>query len=97
MSLPINRFVADFHARRVLPKEIVVSPVRRWPDRPGNKSATAAWTDVLKNLVNALSTERALVGTNACFERVRRKRFIAVFAGWSQFEHKYDSSTTATE
>ena len=87
MSLRINRLVADFNARRVLPKEIVVPPVRRWSDWPGSKSSTAVWTDVLKNLVGALSTERALVGTNACFERVRRKRSIAVFAGWSQFEH----------
>src|SRR5689334_4698228 len=73
MSLPVDWPMANVNARRVLPKEIIVPPVRRWPDRPGNKASSAVRTDVLKHVVDTLRTKRALVGTNACFQRVRRK------------------------
>src|SRR5881396_1957880 len=95
MGLRIHGSVPDLDARGVLFKKIVVLPVRRWSDRPGNKSSTAVRTDVLKHAVDTRGAERALIGANARFQRVRRKRLIAVLTGWSELQHKTPFSTTA--
>lgn len=67
MSVWINRPVLNLGARGVLPEEIVSFPVLGWPDWSRNESTATIWTDVTQHCVNAVSTERALVGADARF------------------------------
>jgi hypothetical protein len=85
----IDGTMPDGGARGVLPEKIVSSPIVRWPDRPRHKSATAVRADIFK-LVDARSTKRAFVRADSRFQRLGRKRPVAVLTGWSEFKHLVD-------
>ena len=87
MSRTINRPVFYCCARWVLAKKVVTFPVLRRSDRSGNESATTVRTDIAKDIVNAGRAERTFIGADACLKRVGRERFVAVFAGWPEFQH----------
>ena len=87
MNRWINRPVSDLGTRGVLAEEVVAVPVLRRPDWPGNKAAAAVRTDIAKDAVNTGCAECALVGANARFQRVGRKRLVAVLACRPEFKH----------
>lgn len=65
MSRDINRPVLDLGARRVLAQKVVTLPVLRRSDRPGNKTPTAIWADVVQDIVDTCGTERTFIGADA--------------------------------
>src|SRR5262249_46793302 len=67
----INRPMLDLVTRGILTKVIVTFPVLRRPNRSGYESAAAVRADVVKDVINARSAERALIGANPCFKRNR--------------------------
>src|SRR5262244_772077 len=77
----------DLVTRVILAKVIVTFPVLRRPNRSGYESAAAVRADVLKDVINARSAERALIGANPCFKRIGRQRLVAVLTRWSEFKH----------
>ena len=83
----INRPMLDLVTRGILAKVIVTFPVLRRPNRSGYESAAAVRADVLKDVINARSAERALIGANPCFKRIGRQRLVAVLTRWSEFKH----------
>ena len=70
MSFRIDRPVFDLGTRRVLAKEVVTFPVLRRPDRSGNKSAAAIWTDVVQNVLDTVDAERTLIAADPRLKRV---------------------------
>ena len=68
MSGCINGPVFDFCAGRVVAQKVIAFPVLGWADGPGNKAATAIWTDVVQHMVNAGSTERTFIRADACLQ-----------------------------
>ena len=77
----------DLGTRGILTEVVVAFPVLRRTDRSGHEAPTAVRADVLKNIIDARSTECALIGADACFKRIRRQRPVAVFTGRSEFKH----------
>ena len=77
----------DLGARGVLAKIVVAYPVLRWSDRSGNEATTAIWTHVAQDRVDTRGAKGALIGTDACFKRVRWQRCLTVFTGRSEFKH----------
>jgi hypothetical protein len=55
-------------------------PLLGRPDRPRHKTAAAVWADVMKLVLGAVRTERALVRADARFHRIRRQVLVAIFA-----------------
>jgi len=88
MLFRVNGFMPYMRARRVFAKIVVAFPVLRRSDGSRHKATTTVRTDVFQDVVNARSTERALVGTDACRKRSRRQRPIAILTSWSQFKHE---------
>ena len=89
MSHPVNWPVLYCRACRVLAKKIVVFPVCRRSDGSGHEAAAAIGTDIAQHLFNAGGTERTFIGADARFKGVGRQRFIAMFAGRSEFQHDH--------
>jgi hypothetical protein len=87
MHRQIHRMVLHLAARRICSKEIVVIPIRRRPDRSRDEPAAAIWADICQNTFDAGGAEGALIGADARLKRIRRQRFVAVFAGRSKFKH----------
>jgi hypothetical protein len=83
----INRPMFDLGTRGILAKVVVAFPVLRRPDRSGHEAPAAVRADVLKDVINARSAERALIGADACFKRIGRQRFVAILTGRSEFKH----------
>ena len=84
----INRSVPHSRARRILGEKVVTLPVRQWSDRPRRESSAAIRTDIVQDAFNAAHAERAFIGTDSRFERIRRQFLVAVFAGRTQLEHR---------
>lgn len=93
----IDRPVLDLGATRVLSEKIVAFPVFRRPDWSGYKSTTTIGADVLQDVIDTSGAERAFVGADARLKRVWRQCLVAVFAGWSEFEHATHCSATAND
>jgi hypothetical protein len=77
----------DFDTRGILTKVVVAFPIPRRSDRSGHKTPAAIWADVLKDFLDARGAERALIGANARFKRIRKQRLVAIFTGRSEFKH----------
>jgi hypothetical protein len=95
MNGRINGPMLDVGTRRVLTKEVVAFPVPRRSDWSGYESATAVRAHVLQDGIDTRCAKGALVGANACLERVRRQRLVAILAGGSELEHSASLSVTA--
>jgi hypothetical protein len=87
MNCRINRPVLDVGTRWILTEEVITFPVLRGSDWSRNKTAAAVRADVSQNAIDTSCTKRAFIRANAGFKGVWRQRFIAVFAGGSEFEH----------
>jgi len=83
----INGTMIDLGTRGILAKVVVAFPVGRWPDRSGHEAAAAVRADILKDVINARSAERALIDADPRFKRIGRQRLVAVLTGRSEFKH----------
>jgi hypothetical protein len=84
----VDRPVLDFGARWILAKKVVTFPIPRRSDSSRNKATTAIRTDVAQNVIDARGAKRALVGTDARFNRVGWQLLVAVLAGRPEFKHR---------
>ena len=83
----IHGTIPDSPAGRIHPQIIAAFPVDVRTDRPGTKTAAAIWADILQDVFNASTAERAFKRANHRVRGIRRKRRVAVLASRSQFEH----------
>ncbi len=88
MRRRIHRPMLHRGARRIFSQEVVAMPIRRRPDGSWSKPATAVGTDIFQNLFDARHAEGAFIRTDPRLKRLRRQRLVAMFAGWSEFEHR---------
>src|SRR5262249_14706506 len=84
MGRRVHRPVLDLRARRILAEGVVVLPVLRRPDWSGGKPNAAVGTNVTQHVLDARSTEGALVGADPRLQGVGRERLVAMLAGGPQ-------------
>src|SRR5688572_9098847 len=70
MRFWVNRPVLHLGTPWGLAKIVVAFPVLRWPDGSRHEATTAVRTHVVQDVVNTCGTERTLIGTDACLERI---------------------------
>lgn len=87
MCSNINLPVSYRGACRVLAEKIVTLPVFGWSNRSGLEATSTVWANIAQDLSNAICTEGAFVTANTRLKRVRRQCLVAVFTGWSEFQH----------
>src|SRR5262245_53107083 len=87
MGCRINGPMLNLGTGGILPEEVVAFPVRRRPDWSGNEATPAVRAHVLQNSIDTGGAKGAFVGTDACFDRVRRQRPVAVLAGRPELKH----------
>ena len=77
----------DRRRSRILAEIVVTLPVLTGPDRTWDKPAAAIWADVAQKTVDAIGTESAFIAADASLQRIRRQRFVAMFASGTKLEH----------
>lgn len=86
MDRGIDRLVLGNFARRERPQIIPVPPVPRRSDGPGNKSTPTIRTNISDHFLNTCRAKRAFERAYTRFQRIRRKRLVAVLARRSERE-----------
>ena len=87
MKARIHRPLFDSCACRIHAEIVAAFPVILRPDGPGTKTAAAIRTDIVQDTFDARAAEGAFKRANHRVRGVWRKRRVAVFANWSQFQH----------
>ena len=77
----LDRPVLHRAAGGVLAEVVVAFPVPRRANRSRNEVAATVGTHVAQDVLDARGAERTLVRADACLERIRRQRLVAVLAG----------------
>src|SRR5215510_10909252 len=95
MGCRINGPMLDLAAGGILPEAVVAFPVLRRPDWSGNEATPAVRAHVLQDRIDTGGAKGAFIGTDACFERVRRQRPVAVLTGRPEFKHTGSFMVTA--
>ena len=83
----------DLGARRVSAQVVVSLPRIGGSDWSLGKAAAAVGAGVFQNGLGARRAKSTFIGTDACLRGVCGQRFVAVFTGWSEFEHLLDYAT----
>ena len=83
VSSNVLQRIFQMHAlvrRRVLDHAHTRPPFLRWPDRSRHEAPTAVRADVVEFCFDAIRAERAFIGADPRFRRVRRQVLVAIFA-----------------
>ena len=83
----------DLGARRVSAQVVVSLPRIDGPDWSLGKAAAAVGAGVFQNGLGARRAKSTFIGTDACLRGVCGQRFVAVFTGWSEFEHLLEGTS----
>jgi len=93
----VDRAMFDFCASGIYGEIIITLPVIARADGAGAKAAAAIWANVFEDFFNAGPAESAFEAADHGFDGIRWERFVAVFAGGSEFEHRIAGDFIATE
>ena len=88
MGGKIDGTMLDLSRSRIFAEIVVALPVSIGPHRTRDKPAAAIWTDVAQKTVDAIGTESAFIAADARLSRIRRQRFVAIFASWTKLKHE---------
>jgi|ERR1043166_6556918 hypothetical protein len=83
MRRGIDRTMPDQSAGRISAQVVTGFPIILRPDGSKAKTATAVGADIRQNIFDAGPAESAFKRANHRLVGIRRKRCVAVFAGWS--------------
>jgi hypothetical protein len=84
----VNRAMLDSMAGGKVSEIISIFPIVPWPNGPLAKSTPAIRANVGKNHLDAGAAKSAFEGANHRNLRVWWKRCVAIFAVWSEFQHR---------
>jgi hypothetical protein len=84
----VGRSMFALDACRILAEAVIASPVLLRPNWPGNEVSAAIGAVVSQQLVCAGAAEGAFEAADARLGGIRRQCLAAVFADWSEFEHR---------
>jgi len=87
MHFQINRPMLHFRTGRIFAQIIVPLPIPGRPDGARDEPAAAVRADIVQQLFGTRCAKGAFITANARLQRIRWQRFVAMFAGWSEFEH----------
>lgn len=92
MRLRIHWPVFHYSRCRVFTKVVVIAQIMLRSDRPGTKTPTTVRADIFKNMLYTIPAKGALIRTDHRLRGIGRQRLVAVFTGWSEFEHNIFSN-----
>jgi len=77
----------DGRAGRICAEIVAAFPVVLWPYGPGTKTAATIRADIVQNLFDTGTAERAFKRANHRVRGIRRQRHVTVLACGSYFKH----------